>query len=294
MKEKQIKAIKATLGDDIFDVLEKTELLKLQTKTMLDPHEVKIALSIVPRTILTYLMLHLKPMPNGSFLDLVLPFAEGNMHINKLSNDVYSGEIFDKEHKKVAEFKHRSLPSVGLVILSTFELYDFHEQQEPTVTIAVKPDQNTAEDSTHKLQLLIDERLQLHNLIGRVVDEKITEREAMHRMLMLKLKEVLVHSEPQEEIMSKKHKLKEFLDKRNKKEHNEEIDKSEDLECPDCATIIYKSGENHIKCCICYGEWRNKEIKFTKNEGNIKFKFPKTFDVENIEMLLSALKNKKK
>lgn len=294
MKENQIKAIKATLGDDIFDVLAKTELLKLGTRTMVDPAEIQTALQIVPRTILTYLILHLKTMKDGGFLELDLPFAPGKMHINKLSNDVYSGEIFSAESRKIAEFKYRSLPSVGLVIMTTFELYDVSEPA-PAVTIEIQPEvQPNVQDNTAKLQAIIDERLQLHHLIGSVVEQKISEREAMNRMLMMKLREVLVHAEPQEETMSKKHKLKEFLENRNKKEQSEEIDKSEDIECPDCATVLYKSGESHITCCICFGDMNRKPIKFTKNEGNVKFKFPKNFDVENIEMLLSSLKNKKK
>ena len=295
MKDNQIKAIKATLGEDIFDILEKTELYKLQTKTTVDPLEIKIALQIVPRTVLTYLIFHLKNMVVGGFLELDLPFAPGKMHVNKYSNDVYSGEIFSSENKKIAEFKYRSLPSVGLVILSTFELYDISEQIESPV--AMTSNSQETEDSAVKLQLLIDERLQLHNLVRNVVDQKISEREALQKMLMLKIKESLVQNmeDIKEDNMTKKSKLKEFLENRHKKEENssETIDKSEDLKCPDCSTVIYKSGESHIKCCLCYGEFRNKEIKFSKNEGSVKFKFPKNFEMDNIEMLLEALKNNK-
>lgn len=297
MKENQIKAIKATLGEDIFDVLEKVELLKLQTKTNVDPLEIKIALEIVPRTILTYLIMHLKPVKKDGFIDLELPFCSGRMQANKHSNDVYSGEIFDSENKKVAEFKYRSLPSVGLVILTTFELYDLTAHVQPPVTIELRPEESKESfaDSSVKLQSIIDERLQLHNLVRNVVNQTITEREAMQRMLMLKIKESLSYNikESEEINYTKKNKLKEFLENKNKKE-NDIIDKSEDLECPDCTTTIYKSGDSHIKCCICYGYFRNKEIKFSKKEGNIAFKFPKTFDIDNINMLLDTLKRNKK
>lgn len=287
MKDNQIKAIKATLGEDIFDVLAKTELYKLQTKTTVDPAEIKIALQIVPRTILTYLILNLKHMAIGGSLELDLPFAPGKMHVNKYSNDVYSGEIYSSDNKKIGEFKYRSLPSVGLVLLSTFELYDFTDTPEPT---------ESTDDNALKLQALIDERLQLHNLVRNVVDHRISEREALQKMLMLKLRQSFVQNieAPKEEEMNKKSKLKEFLENRHKKDDttSEAIDKSEDLSCPDCRTVIYKSGESHIKCCICYGDFHKKEIKFVKNEGNIKFKFPKNFEVDNIEMILEALKSK--
>lgn len=287
MKAKQVNAIKSILGKDIFDVLEKTELYKPQTKTTLDPSEIRIAMEIVPRTILTYLITNLKPLKSGEIKELDLPFANGKINVNKLSNDVYNGEIYS-EGKVVYEFKYRSLPSIGLIILSTFELYDIIDNEiAPSIE-----KQNEVDSKICEIQKIIDERLQLHSLIRNVVDQKISEREALQQMLLAKLK----HSFEEQEgvpVADKKLKLKEFLENRQKKVEDK-LDKSENLKCSDCNTTIYKSGENHIKCCICYGEFHNKNIKIEKNENTVRFKFPKGFDQENIEMLLDSLKKIKK
>lgn len=286
MKPNQVKFLKSVLGQDIMDVLAKSELYKPDTKTTVDPAEIKVALQIVPRTILTWLIVTLKPMRNGDSLEVDLPFAPGKIHINKLGADVYSGEVYTEEHKKVYEFKYRSLPSVGLVLLSTFELYEL-PKEDLEVTQQVDTESSNKLDS---LQDLIDQRLKLNDIIRNVVDQKLSERDALQHMLFMKLKESF--TKPEESPMTdKKLKLREFLDSRQKK--TEELDKSE-IKCPDCTSTLFKSGDSHIKCCICYGEHRNKEIKFEKNESGVKLKFPKTFDQENIEMLLDCLKRSKK
>jgi ribosomal protein L37AE/L43A len=98
--------------------------------------------------------------------------------------------------------------------------------------------------------------------------------------------------EPME--LDKKGKLKEFLDSKEKKRQEEfELDKSEDLSCPDCRSTIYKSENKNIKLCVCYGPHMHKEIKIKKGEnGRVSLKFPKSFDIENVEMLLDTLKRK--
>ena len=284
MNQKQIKFLKSVLGSDIMDVLEKSELYKLGTKTTVDPNEIRVALQIVPRTILSYLIVNLKPMAVGDTKELELPFADGRVNINKLGPDVYSGEVYSQDSKILYEFKYRSLPSIGLVLLSTFELYEVPTEE-------VKP-ALVHDDTEHKLQDLIDQRLKLHELIRGVVDQRITEREALQQMLLMKLKESF--AQPVEDAMvDKKLKLREFLDSRHSRSE-EEVEKNEDLKCLQCTSLLYKSGDKHIKCCVCYGEFHNKEIKFEKKEGKVSFKFPKSFDQENIEMLLESLKSKKK
>lgn len=327
-RDKYVKIAKDILGDDIFDVIKKSEIssgiFKQSTKTAVDPEEIKIALQIVPRAILSFLISHLKPLEIGGILDVELPFCEGQLHVNKLTHDVYGGYIVCKG-KKEAEFKYRSLPSIGLIILSTFELYDMadignigHEVKE------------SEEDKYKKLQDLIDERLKLKCLIQSVVDQRISEREAIKQLIADKLAEQVealqeeeseeeqeeegdVEGEPLEsedelnieikdesgETMeelskNKKSKLKQFLEGREKKRQEKiELDKNDEIGCPDCGTDLYK-GENYFKLCVCYGDFHNKEIKFKKSkDGKIKFKFPKSFDIDNVEMLLDAIKGNK-
>jgi len=103
--------------------------------------------------------------------------SNGILKVTKHGPDTYSGEIIDN-NKKLTEFKFRPIPGIGLVIMSCYELYNIDD--------LINPD-NIDEETSNKIQKLIDERLELRDLIERVVDKKIMEREAIHRLFMLKL-----------------------------------------------------------------------------------------------------------
>jgi hypothetical protein len=133
------------------------------------------------------------------------------------------------------------------------------------------------------------------------VDKRINERAAIDTMIrhrlhghIMSVQQVTEETEEEKESVmpDSKSRLKQFLDKReDKRQQKVTIDKSE-VKCPDCKSSLYKSeGKNEIELCICYGDQMKKNIKFTKTEdGKIKFKFPKSFEIENIEMLLDAMK----
>ena len=251
---KYVQIIKNILGEDFFEELKKAEIgsgiFKPDTKTALDPSEIKIALQIVPKTILSFLIFNLKHLDKGANIDLALPFADATLHVNKISNDVYTGDIVSKG-KRITEFKYRSLPGIGLILMSTFELYDMADLD--------KIRNEKVEDSKiDKLQDIIDERLRLGALVRSVVDQRITERDAIQQLVNERLSEQVeyeyddedqedeileesLHSEEEdnveildsskEDIMdaqAKKSKLKEFLDSREKKRQEKvELDKSE-------------------------------------------------------------------
>lgn len=289
MKKTEIKLVKSILGEDIFDVLEKTEIFKENTKTATDTEDIKVALQIVPRAILGWLFSNLKWREVGANIDLDIPFAQGRLVCNKLSPDNYSGEII-ADGQRACKFKYRSLPAVGLILMSTFELYDMQQLDE--IKGSKTPEQESKVD---RLQDIIDERLNMHRLINSVVDKRITEREAIAQLIRAKLNHSIeMASESKEEEVveqTKKSKLKEFLDNKDKKrQESVELDKSE-VKCPDCNSTLHKSESKTIKLCVCYGNHMHKEIKFKKAEdGKVKFNFPKSFDAENIEMLIDALK----
>lgn len=316
--KKYIQVAKKLLGEDIFDEIRKSEIgsgiFKPDTRTALDPEEIRIALQIVPRAVLSYLVANLKPLEIGGNKELNLPFADAQMHVTKVSHDVYMGEIYEKGQRKT-EFKYRSLPGIGLIVMSTFELYDMADFDK------IKEEKKEEEPKMSKLQDIIDERLKLHCLIKDVVDQRISEREAIQRLIQEKISASITVEEDEdieddendldlsideeedleeseEDIMdniSKKSKLKEFLDNREKKRQEKvELDKSEKIECPDCGTTLYK-GEDSFKLCLCYGTHYKKEIKIKKTEdGKYRFKFPKSFDTDNVELLLDAIKENKK
>jgi len=315
--KKYVQVAKKLLGEDIFEEIKKAEIgsgiFKPDTRTALDPEEIRIALQIVPRAVLSYLVANLKPLQIGGNKELDLPFAPAKMHVTKVSHDVYMGEIY-QDGKRKTEFKYRSLPGIGLIVMSTFELYDMADFDK------IKEEKKEEEPKLLKLQDIIDERLKLHCLIKDVVDQRISEREAIQKLIQDKISEAIHVEEAEEEEdddldidfeeeseeleeseedvmdnISKKSKLKEFLENREKKRQEKvELDKSEKISCPDCDTNLYK-GEDSFKLCLCYGEHYNKDIKIKKAEdGKYKFKFPKSFSTDNVEMLLDAIKANKK
>jgi hypothetical protein len=178
-----------TLGEDFMESLEKFELWKPGTKTVIDHEEIKTALQIVPRTLMSFLISKLAPLNIGETVKVNLNvydkrqsgFGVPVMTATKHERDVYSGEIEDSTEKytkkKVAEFKYRSIPGIGLIIMSTFELYNVDDLDKSPV----------APDVAEKVQKLIDERLALHDLIGKVVEKKLSERDAIQQLMLAKL-----------------------------------------------------------------------------------------------------------
>lgn len=294
LKNEQINIVKSILGDDIFQTLKKYEIYKPENQTVVDPAEIKIALQIVPRTVLSFLFAHLKNKKMGDVIDLDLPFiGNSKLHVEKKGNDSFTGQVV-KEGRVVNNFKNRPLPSVGLILLTSLELYSEELLEEIKENKATEKDN----DRLDSLQDIIDERLSLNSLVNDVIDQRISQREAINTIIGSRLNRHLlnINSNGSDMISDKKSKLRQFLYNREKKRDSviDSFDKSE-IDCPDCKETLYKSEyKNTIKLCICYGTDMNKYIKFSKNEdGMVKFKFPKSFDIENIEMLLDAFKNRK-
>lgn len=299
--------IKKVIGIDTAEILNKAEIYKPDTKTVLDPEEIKVALQIVPRIVLNFLISNLKHLKSGDIKELDLnPIAPGRVHINKLSADVYSGTIYSMEHKRLCDFNYRSLPSIGLMIMSAFELYDIKDlEQEAPRTSSVNED---------RVQDIISERLRLMRLVHEVIDNKISEREAVRSLINKKIYEMaIVQNQPEpaqkaleinleekpktEESLPelkklKKSKLKEFLDKKQEKRKKIfSVEKSVEISCEDCGSTLYK-GEENLTLCVCYGEHMNNKILIKKSDSNnVSLEFPESFDADNIEMLLDSIRS---
>lgn len=323
--------LKKALGEDFFQSLEKFELYKQGTKTVIDHEEIRTALKIVPRTVLSFLISHLAPMQIGETKEIRIPLQHGQplLRVTKHEKDVYSGEIEDSTEKytdkKVAEFKYRSIPGVGLIVMSTFELYNVDD-------LTKKPSHEVSQDLSDTVQKLIDERLAMHDLIGKVVDKKIQERDAIQQLILAKLsannsakapltdnyqeakqdlKEKIVDAAlktvptsedcPIQDVLDtvvKGSPLGKFLDKRKKKalrepkkEYAVGMTKGEQVNCPDCGQNIFK-GEV-FSGCVCLGDDMSKKIYLTKSETGFKVRFGKGWDPENIEMLLDVMRRKR-
>lgn len=282
MKDTPDKLIKNMLGEDFFEVLNKSDIYKMNNRTVTGLDEMSTGLKIVPRAVMSFVISNLSHMQPDDNKELELPFApECYLQVTKKDRDVFSGFIFSKG-KKINEFTNRSIPGIGLVLMTTFELYD---------TEQLKDSRHKEEQSFNvsKLQEMIDERLKLHSLVSQVVDQKLAQRDAVDILVKEKLAQALANKEEIKEE-TKADKLKSFLEKKDKKIQEAMFEKTERIDCPDCGTNLYK-GEKSLTLCICYGEDWNKEIKIKKSESNIKMKFPKSMDAENVQMLLQTLKH---
>jgi hypothetical protein len=306
--------LKKTLGEDFFESLTKFELWKPGTRTTVDHEEIKTALMIVPRTVMALLIRELTPMNIGETKEFQLHVGKtsgAHIKVTKHERDVYSGDILE-DSKIVVDFKYRSIPGVGLIIMSAFELYD-------TEKLSEHHKDAPSEDISKKVQHLIDERLALHDLIGKVVDRKIEQRDAIKQLILAKISEGLpVKDEPKKEepkamepdpehfvpVMEnpylakstkKESPLKNFLEHAKNKtkpaEFSIQMSKGEHVDCPDCGKNIFDG--QLFSGCICLGDDRDKKIYIKKTEEGAKIRFGRGWDPENIEMLLEVLRRKR-
>lgn len=179
------KFLLKTLGEDGLETLEKSNLYKLGVNRVIDIHEIVSGMRIVPRTVLAFLQKELRQMKHGESKNIELPLEkEATLRVTKYTSDVYSGDIH-RDGQVLAKFLDRSIPGIGLVVMSTFELYDIEE------LASSNPDQIAFSFNEKKLQEIIEEKLELMNLITKVVDQKLNQKEAIESLLRLKLTHAL-------------------------------------------------------------------------------------------------------
>lgn len=171
------------LDEDFLKSLAKSaDLYKIGSNSVLDPEEIRIGLKVVPRAVMSLLINALTPMPLNSSIELNLPFGKNaRINANKNAADDYTGSVYDN-NKLVYDFKNRSIPGLGIILLSTFELYQLEDLKD-----AIKP----TDDAEAKIQKLVDERMKLYSIVSEVVDNKLSEREALNKLMMDKLSEAL-------------------------------------------------------------------------------------------------------
>ena len=281
---------KKILGDDIFEEIQKFEIYKPTTNTSLDPREIEIAMQVVPRSILSYVIKNVEGMENGGIKKLDIPFCEGSdWTINKHGPDDYSGQI-RKFNKVVYDFKYRSIPGMAMLLMTSLELYDLKDLKEIG--------ENKESLDIDKIQSIIDDRLKIYELINSVVSSKISVREAREDFINEKLNRLLAYTEEQKRVESEKEdkkqlKLKRFLEAKQKQEAPKEFEinfeKSEKAVCSDCGSKLFDT-DGWKSGCICSGDDRKKKVWLKKTENGVKLKFSKGWDEENIQMLLQSIK----
>lgn len=325
--------LKKALGEDFLESLSKVELWKPGTKSTLDHEEIRTALQIVPRTLMSFLVHHLSSMEIGENKRVQLPVSEEGSMLNatKHERDVFSGNI-EQSGKIIVDFKFRSIPGIGLIVMSAFELYNANHLINP-------PPSNATDHGLERVQKLIDERLALHDLVSKVVDKKLGEKDCVHQMLLMKLTEEL-HKEkkknadiahvremqesstPQSEEyfrgmtnglevantianekepnfveppkMKKSSPIKDFLDARKNKPKKEGFSvQMAKGETVDCPDCGKNIFNGQVfSGCVCLGDDMQRRVFIKKSEDGISIRFSKGWDKENIEMLLEVLRRK--
>jgi vacuolar-type H+-ATPase subunit I/STV1 len=273
MNVKPDELIKSMLGEDFFENLQKTDVYKMHNRSVTSVSEVSTGLKIVPRTVMSFLIANLSNLNPDDNKTIELPFAaDCYLQVTKKDRDVFSGYIYSKG-KKINEFVNRSIPGLGLVLMTTFELYDIEDLKDTR-------EKENKMFNVSKLQDMIDERLRLHSLISRVVDNKIAQRDAVEILVKEKIAQALKQQEKSKENIqnTKAKKLKQYLERNKVRQEEAQIEKREAISCPDCGCNLY-SGGKAMDLCICYGHDWGKKIKIQKNESR------------NIEMLLKTLKS---
>lgn len=281
--------LKETIGDEGLEELKKFELYKPNSGVSLDHEEIRTGLQIVPRAILSFLQTNLQPMNIGDSKSLILPVGEAaTLRVTKKDVDVYIGDII-KEGKVVSSIKNRSIPGIGLSIMTAFEMYHPEELDE-----GIKPIDDLM---SLQIQKIIDQKIYMRSLIGDIVEKKISEREAIDKVIKERLAEMLTEKRKEEAAPKKgeeapESKLKSFLEKRNsKKGFKIEMKKNESVQCPDCKQMIFREGS--WTGCLCFGDERNNKVFLTKNDkGEASVRFSKNWEMENIFMLLEILRRK--
>ena len=172
-----ISFVKAAIGDEGFEELRKGQIYRSSTNTAILEEELDAALRIVPRTLLAFLVYHLKPMSAGEEKVLEIPGnPECYVRLNKVDTDIYMGE-FIKNGQMVHRFKNATIPNIGTHLVTYFEMYD-------TILEGSEPEKKDQEPLNVKIQRIVEEKIALRDMVSRVVDKKLEEREAIQQMVL--------------------------------------------------------------------------------------------------------------
>lgn len=186
--------IKKTLGEDFIKSLStdlfKSEVYKQGTHSVTDTDDLFQGLQIVPRVLLSLLSYELSPMQIDEVKEIKIPGKEDTMvRVQKLERDSYSGQVF-QNNVKINDFINRSLPGLGLVLMTVLELYDFEDLDKKSAV---------SNDKELEIKKAVEERFRLHTLVNQVVDGKLSQRDAIQKLLMDQLTEELVNEKKKNE-----------------------------------------------------------------------------------------------
>jgi hypothetical protein len=173
-----------TLGSDFIEsfgsALSKSEVYKPGTRTVTDTNDLFQGLLIVPKTLLNLLVKEMSPMQIGETKEIKIPIKDTIVTATKHERDSFSGQVI-QDNVKISDFMHRSIPGLGLVLMTVLELYNVEDLEK-------RPDMDQGIEQ--KINKIIDERMNLHSLVNKVVDGKLMHRDAVQQLILSKLTEM--------------------------------------------------------------------------------------------------------
>ena len=231
--------LKGMIGQKGVDTLSKA-IHRRDSDSTIGPLDVYLPLLVIPRTILSWLVQNIKPMPVGERKSLVFPGMEDiEIKIDKQGRDSYRGE-FVRDGRVIHSFEKQTLPNVGGNIMSFGEIYeDSPEQDQPQ---KLTPDMAMPQVMMQMLSSLINQPkpkeinsdvvLSLTSSLGKLVDalvsNKITEQNVKNAINSVKEPEEPVIVEEKEDVT-----IKEALEETPVKDlSKEKVSKSGDIEEP--------------------------------------------------------------
>lgn len=233
--------------------LVKNELYKPSSNSALNLEEIKIGTTVVPRFLMAFLVRELKNLKIGDTKEISLDFLrEGTvLNLRKQDNDTYSGEIIEKG-RVIAKMEKRSIPGIGLYLMSTFELYENSPTQQNTpqtqattqpivVNVHIQNEQKSEQPKT--LKEFLDKR-QVKKTEGKIVPLDL------------------------------------------KKAQNIEI------ECDLCGKSIFSVKAGYNGCVCMGADMNSPIKLTKKENGMMYLHFPKKWDDENIELFIKMLYKK--
>lgn len=262
-ESKQFKFLAKALGQETLETLVKSDLYKIKTDTVASLDEMFIGMKLVPQTIIAMLRKELHPLKDGESKKVKLPTDPvAILSVTKFAADVYSGEII-QDGRIIATFKYRTIPGIGLVVMSTFELYNVADLTKPS-------------GLDHEKEMKIQQEIE------EAIRKKPDQAEPNS---LATLHGENNHGKP----------LKDFLDNKEKVKKSYQVinlSKSGTVSCPDCGQQLIGNGV--WSSCVCLGQDRNKKVYLKKSEdGSLKVSFSRGWDQENIALVLEALRQKK-
>jgi hypothetical protein len=283
---KTVIAARKLFGTGFAGELSKSEVYKTDSRIAVSMDEVRIAMDLVPRAILLWLIKNLKGLKKGESKELKIPMVpKGVMNVTKHGPDDYSGDLVQDGDKEY-DFEHRSLPGIGLVVLSTFELYE--EPEEPA-----EEDRREWADPD-RLSRYVEEKLEASRLVDEVRESKKELREAQEELLRLKLANRLREADaPKEDKKEdKRADLARFIKEHKKDLVELALEADSTVRCPHCDSTLLEKRE--FRGCCCLGEDMDSGLELVKSEAGVSLvRFSKGWEPENKERLIKILNRRR-